>query len=81
VIIPNKVSRTGSEALLSSGKLINQLDEMVFGLAALAGVSVTAMGVRPVASATSADSISEFIGIIEYCHAISWLTFLGMLVT
>jgi hypothetical protein len=80
VIIPNKVSRTGSKALLSLGKLINQLDEMVFGLAALAGVSVTAIGVRPVASATSADSISGFTGIIEYYHAISWLTFLGMLV-
>jgi hypothetical protein len=81
VIIPNKVSRTGSEALLSLRKLINQLDKMVFGLAALAGVSVTVIRVRPMTSATSADSILEFTEIIKYYYTISWPTFLGMLVT
>jgi hypothetical protein len=80
VIIPNKVSRTGSEALLSLEKLINQLDKMVFGLTALAGVSVTAMEVRPVVLATLADSISRFIKIIEYYCTISWPTFFSMLV-
>jgi hypothetical protein len=68
-------------ALLSLGKLINQLDKIVFGLAALAGVSDTAIEVRPVASATSAESISGFTGIIEYYYTISWPIFLGILVT
>jgi hypothetical protein len=68
-------------ALLVLGKLINQLDEMVFVLAALAAVSVTATGVKPVASAISAVNISELTGIIEYWLAVSLPTFLGTLVT
>jgi hypothetical protein len=68
-------------ALLSSKKLINQLDKTVIGLAALVEVSVTETGVRPVASATSVDSISGLTGAIEYWLAVSWPTFLGTLVT
>jgi hypothetical protein len=68
-------------ALLSLGKLINQLNKIVFGLAALAGVSDTAIEVRPVASTTSAESILGFTRIIEYYYIISWPIFLGILVT
>jgi hypothetical protein len=71
----------GSSALLSSGKLINQLKEIVFMLEALVVVSVTAAGVKPVLLATSASSISGFIGTIEYWLPLSWPTFLGIFVT
>jgi hypothetical protein len=66
VIIPNKVSRAGSVALLFSEKLINQLDMIIFKLTTLAGVSVTAMRVRPVASAISVDNILRLTRIKEY---------------
>jgi hypothetical protein len=49
--------------------------------AALAAVLDTAVGVRPVASAISAESSSGLIGIVEYWLAVSRLTFLGILVT
>jgi hypothetical protein len=81
VIIPNKDSCLESLALLFSKKLINQLDETVIGLAALVEVFVTETGVRPVASATSVDSISRLTGIIKYWLVVSWPTFLGTLVT
>jgi hypothetical protein len=81
VIMPNRDSRTGNSALLSSGKLMNQLEEIVFVLEALVVVSVTATGVKPVISATSASSISGFIGTIEYWLPLSWPTFLGIFVT
>jgi hypothetical protein len=68
-------------ALLSSEKLINQLDETVIGLAALVEVSVMETGVTPVASATSVDSISGLTGTMEYWLVVSWPTFLGTLVT
>jgi hypothetical protein len=55
--MPNRESRTGSFALVS-GKLINQLEEIGPELAALALVSVTAIGVNPVISVISAESIS-----------------------
>jgi hypothetical protein len=79
--MPNRDSWTGSLALLSLEKLMNQLDEIVFGLVALAGVSVTVIGVKPVASATSADNISELIEIMEYGLAVSCPTFLDILIT
>jgi hypothetical protein len=81
VIMPNRDSRTGSLALLSSGKLINQLDKMVFRFVVLVVVSFTAVGVRPVTSATSAASISGVTGTMEYWLVVSWPTFLGILVT
>jgi hypothetical protein len=79
--MPNRDSRTGSLALLSSRKLINQLDEIVSGFVVLEVVSVTEMGVRPVTSVTSAASISGVTGTIENWLAVSWPTFLGILVT
>jgi hypothetical protein len=79
--MPNKESRTGSFALLSSGKLINQLEEIFPLSPALAAVSVTVIGVRPVVSAISADNISGLTGTMEYWLAASWPTFLGIFVT
>jgi hypothetical protein len=79
--MPNKGSWTGSFALLSSEKLINQLKEIMPICAALAAVSDTAVRVRPVASAISAESSSGLIGIVEYWLAVSRLTFLRILVT
>ena len=81
VIMPNRDNRTGSLALLSSGKLINQLEEIVLGFAALVVVSATAVGVIPVASVTSAASISGVMGTMEYWLAVSWPIFRGMFVT
>jgi hypothetical protein len=52
-------------ALLSLGKLINQLKEIVFMLEALVVVSIIAARVKPVILATLASSISRFIGTIE----------------
>jgi hypothetical protein len=66
VIMPNRDSRTGNLALLSSGKLINQLEEIVFALEALVVVSDTVAGVKPVVSATLASSISGLTGTREY---------------
>jgi hypothetical protein len=66
VIIPNKERRTGSLALLPSGKLINQLDEIVFVLAALIAVSVIETRLKPVLSVISKDKISGLTGIMEY---------------
>jgi hypothetical protein len=51
----NRVSCIGSLTSLSSVKLKNHLDERVLGLAALVVVSAIEIGVRPVASVTSAD--------------------------
>ena len=79
--MPNKGSQTGSFALLSSKKLINQLEEIVPICTALAAVLDTAVRVRPVASAVSAESSSGLIGIVEYWLAVSRPTFLGILVT
>lgn len=79
--MPNKESRTGRLALLSSGKLINQLDEIVLGLAALVAVSVIETGLRPIASVISEDKISGLTGIMEYWLPVSRPTFLGTLVT
>jgi hypothetical protein len=45
---------------------MNQLEEIVFVLEALVVVSVTAAGVKPVLSATSASSISGLTGTREY---------------
>jgi hypothetical protein len=66
VIMLNRDSRTGNLALLSSGKLINQLEEIVFALEALAVVSDIVARVKPVVSATSASSISGLTGTREY---------------
>jgi hypothetical protein len=79
--MPNKESRTGRLALLSSGKLINQLDEIVLVLVALEAVSVIETELRPVASVISADKISELTGIMEYWLPVSRPTFLGTFVT
>jgi flagellar biosynthesis component FlhA len=79
--MPNKVSQTGSFALLSSEKLINQLEEIDPAALVLAGVLVTALGVWPVMSVISAASISAFTGTIEYWLVVSWPIFLGILVT
>jgi hypothetical protein len=79
--MPNKERRTGRLALLPSWKLINQLDEIVFVLAALMAVSVIETGLRPVISVISADKISGFTGIMEYWLPVSRPTFLGILVT
>jgi hypothetical protein len=66
VIMPNRDSYTGNLALLSLGKLINQLKEIVFALEALAVVFDIVAGVKPVVSATSASSISGLTGTREY---------------
>jgi hypothetical protein len=60
---------------------MNQLDKIVFRLAVLAGVLVTAIGIIPVASAISADNISGLTGTMKYWFVVSCPTFLGMLVT
>jgi hypothetical protein len=79
--MPNKERCTGRLALLPSGKLINQLDEIVFVLAALMAVSAIETGLRPVFSVISADKISGLTGIMEYWLLVSRPTFLGTLVT
>jgi hypothetical protein len=79
--MPNKERRTGRLVVLPSWKLINQLDEIVFVLAALMAVSVIETGLRPVISVISADKISGFTGIMEYWLPVSRPTFLGILVT
>jgi hypothetical protein len=61
--------------------LINQLEQMVLVLAALAAVSVTATGVSPVASATLKESISGLTGTKEYWPEDIWPNFLGIFVT
>jgi hypothetical protein len=66
VIILNKDSCLGSLALLFLKKLINQLDKIVIGLAALVEVSIIEIKVRLVASATFVDSISRLTRTIEY---------------
>jgi hypothetical protein len=81
VILPNRGSYTGSLALLFSGKLINQLDEILLGLAALEVVSAIEIRVRLVALVTSVDSISGFTGIIVYWLLVSWPTFFGIFIT
>jgi hypothetical protein len=62
----NKESYTRRLALLSSEKLINQLDKIVLGLAALIAVLVIETRLRPIASVISEDKILGLIGIIEY---------------
>jgi hypothetical protein len=64
--MPNRDSYIGSLALLSLGKLINQLDNMVFGFVVLAVVLVIAVRVRLVTSATLASSIPGVTGTMEY---------------
>jgi hypothetical protein len=81
VIMLNRDSHTGSLALLSLGKLINQLDKIVFRFIVLVVVLVIAVGVMLVTSVTSATSISGVTGTMEYWLAVSWPTFLGILVT
>jgi hypothetical protein len=66
VIMLNRDSRTGNLVLLSLGKLINQLKEIVFALEALVVVSDIVARVKLVISATSASSISGLIGTREY---------------
>jgi hypothetical protein len=66
VILPNRESCTGILGLSASRKLINQPEEIVFVLAVLVAVSVTAVGVRPVASVISEAKISGVTRTIEY---------------
>jgi hypothetical protein len=71
VIMLNRDSYRGSLALLSLGKLINQLDKMVFGFIVLVVVLVIVVGVMPVTSVTLAASISGVTGTMEYWLAVS----------
>jgi hypothetical protein len=81
VIIPNRRSRAGRVGLVPSGKFINQLEATVPVLAVLVGVSLTAIGVRPVVSAISEDMISGLTGTREYWLPTSRPILLGTFVT